>query len=151
MWWVKTHYGDPLWNIFGSSSIIHTIKLFQKCSTFNFGYQFWFLGPKNHYFYKFNVILYYLLEIFITYIEGFMNIIRIYFNIIGPLSHFDDTNFKASLVIKIIIFNEIKKMVHLAICLSSSMWMWLFVNISIYYTLITSLLKIHLLKWKMSN
>jgi hypothetical protein len=48
-WWcgkrVKAHYGDPLRGTFGSSIIIHTIKKFQKYGTFNFGYQFWFLGP----------------------------------------------------------------------------------------------------------
>jgi hypothetical protein len=130
-WWVETHYSDSLWTTFGSSIIIHIIKLFQKYNTFNLGYQFWFLGPKNHYFYKLNVILYYLLKKFITYIEGSMNIFRRYINIIGPLFHFDYTNFKALLVIKTINFNEIKK-APLAICLSSSMWMWLLVNISIY-------------------
>jgi hypothetical protein len=38
-----------------------------------------------------------------------MGIFIIYIGIIRPLSHFDCTNFKASLVIKIINFNEIKK------------------------------------------
>jgi hypothetical protein len=36
-----------------------------------------------------------------------MNIFRIYISRIGPLFHFDYINFKASLVIKIINFNEI--------------------------------------------
>ncbi len=43
-----------------------------------------------------------------------MNIFIIYIGIIRPLFCFDCTNFKASLVIKIINFNEIKKMVDLA-------------------------------------
>ncbi len=43
-----------------------------------------------------------------------MKIFIIYIGIIGPQYHFECTNFKASLVIKIINFNEIKKMVHLA-------------------------------------
>jgi hypothetical protein len=42
-----------------------------------------------------------------------MNIFIIYIGIIGPQSHFHYTNFNASLVIKIINFNEIKKMAHL--------------------------------------
>jgi hypothetical protein len=42
-----------------------------------------------------------------------MSIFIIYIGIIGPQSRFDLTNFKVSLVIKIINFNEIKKMVHL--------------------------------------
>jgi hypothetical protein len=46
---------------------------------------------------------------FIIYIEGSMNIFIIYIGIIGPQFHFDCTNFKVSLVIKIINFNEIKK------------------------------------------
>jgi len=51
---------------------------------------------------------------FIIYIEGFMNMFIIYIGIIGPQSHFDYTNFRASLVIKIINFNGIKNIVHLA-------------------------------------
>jgi hypothetical protein len=48
------------------------------------------------------------------YIERSKNIFIIYIGIIGPHSHFDCINFKVSLVIKIINFNEIKKMAHLA-------------------------------------
>jgi hypothetical protein len=40
-----------------------------------------------------------------------MNIFTI--AIIGPKSHFDYNNFRASLVFKIINFNEIKKLAHL--------------------------------------
>ncbi len=47
-------------------------------------------------------------------IEGSMSIFIIHIGIIGPLFHFDYTNFKVSSVIKIINFNEIKKMAHLA-------------------------------------
>jgi hypothetical protein len=42
-----------------------------------------------------------------------MSIFIIYIGIIRPQSHFDCTNFKVSLVIKIINFNEIKKTTHL--------------------------------------
>jgi hypothetical protein len=51
---------------------------------------------------------------FIIYIEGSMSIFIIYIGIIGPWSHFNCINFRASLIIKIISFNEIKKMVHIA-------------------------------------
>ncbi len=43
-----------------------------------------------------------------------MNIFIIYIGIIRPHSCFDYTNFKVSLVIKVINFSEIKKMAHLA-------------------------------------
>jgi hypothetical protein len=42
-----------------------------------------------------------------------MSIFIIYIGIIRSQSHFDCTNFKVSLVIKIINFNEIKKTTHL--------------------------------------
>jgi hypothetical protein len=51
----------------------------------------------------------------LVYIEGFMSIFIVYIGILGLLFRFDYTNFKVSLVIKIINFNEIKKMAHLAI------------------------------------
>jgi hypothetical protein len=38
-----------------------------------------------------------------------MSIFIVYIGIIGPLFHFDHTNFKASLVIKIVNFSEIVK------------------------------------------
>jgi hypothetical protein len=38
-----------------------------------------------------------------VYIEGSMSIFIIYIGIIGPQSHFDNTNFRTSLVIKIIV------------------------------------------------
>jgi len=50
----------------------------------------------------------------IVYIEGSMNIFIVYIGIIGPQFCYDYTNFKASLVIKIINFNGILKMAHLA-------------------------------------
>jgi len=43
-----------------------------------------------------------------------MTIFKIYIGIIRPLSCFHYTNFKVSLVIKIINFNEIFQMAHLA-------------------------------------
>jgi hypothetical protein len=42
-----------------------------------------------------------------------MGIFIIYIGVIRPLFHFDCINFRASLVIKIINFNEIKNMTHL--------------------------------------
>jgi len=51
---------------------------------------------------------------FIIYIKGSVSIFIIYIGILGPLSHFDCTNFKVSLIIKIISFNGINKMVHQA-------------------------------------
>ncbi len=42
-----------------------------------------------------------------------MSIFIIYISIIGPDSHFDYMNFKASLVIEIINFNRILKVAHL--------------------------------------
>jgi hypothetical protein len=48
--------------------------------------------------------------IFFIYIEGFMNIFILYNGIIRPMSRFEYINFKASLVIKVINFNGIKKM-----------------------------------------
>jgi hypothetical protein len=50
---------------------------------------------------------------FISYIEGSMNIFLIYIGIIGPQFDFDCINFRVPLIIKIINFNEIKKMAHL--------------------------------------
>ncbi len=69
---------------------------------------------------------------FIIYIERSMNIFIIYIGIIGPLSHFDYTNFKVSSVVKIINFNEIKNLAN-QLCLSSSMRMWLLVKFLIYH------------------
>jgi hypothetical protein len=42
-----------------------------------------------------------------------MGIFIIFIGIIGPMFHFDCTNFKVSLVIKIINVNEIKNIAHL--------------------------------------
>jgi hypothetical protein len=50
---------------------------------------------------------------FIIYIEGSMAIFIVYIGVVKQQSHFDYTNFKASLVIKIINFNRILKMTHL--------------------------------------
>jgi hypothetical protein len=60
-----------------------------------------------------NIILKIIIN-FIIYIEGSMNIFIVYIGIIGPLFCFDSTNFKVSLIIKIINFNEIFLMAHLA-------------------------------------
>ncbi len=53
---------------------------------FNFGYQFWFLGPKKIAFTKL-ILLSFILKIiikFIIYIERFMSIFIKYIGIIGP-------------------------------------------------------------------
>jgi hypothetical protein len=59
-----------------------------------------------------NIILI-IIIIFIVYIIQSVGIFIIYIGIIKSLSHFDCTNFKVSLVIKIINSNEIKNMAHL--------------------------------------
>jgi hypothetical protein len=83
--WVKAHYDDPLWGTFGSSIVVHIVQLFQKHSTFNFRYQFWFLGPKKITFTKLMLCSFFLIIInFIIYIEGSMSIFIIYIGIIGP-------------------------------------------------------------------
>jgi hypothetical protein len=75
-----------------------------------------------------------------------MSIFIIYIGIIGPQSHFDYTNFRTPFVIKIINFNEIKKMTHLTMLLIFYVDV-ITVNFSIYHTFITSLLKkTHFLK-----
>jgi hypothetical protein len=94
---VKTHYSDPLYGTFRYSIIIHIIQLFEKYSTFHFGY-------------RFNIIMN-----FIIYIEGSMRIFIIYIGITRPLFRFDSTNFNVSFFNKIINFNEFLKMSHLAI------------------------------------
>jgi hypothetical protein len=59
-----------------------------------------------------NIILK-IIKNFIIYIEGSMGIFIVYIGIIGSLSHFNYTNFKVSLVIKVINFSGILKMTHL--------------------------------------
>jgi hypothetical protein len=82
--------------------------LFQEYGAFNFGYQFWFLGLRIIISTKLRLcdIIFKTRITFIIYIEGSMNIFIIYIGIIGPLSHIDHTNFKASLIIKIVNFSE---------------------------------------------
>jgi hypothetical protein len=62
-----------------------------------------------------------------------MGIFLIYIVIIGPLSCFDCTNFKNSLVIKIINFDEIKNMAHLIMLVIFHVNAQLLVNFSIYH------------------
>jgi hypothetical protein len=82
-------------------------RLAQKYNTFTFGYKFWFLGCTIIIFTNL-MLCKIIFKIIINFIiEGSIFIIHI--GIIGPLFHFDYTNFKVSLVIKIINFNEIKK------------------------------------------
>ncbi len=69
-----------------------------------------------------------------------MGIFIIYIGKIRPLFHFDYTNVKASLIIKIINFKGINKMAHLAM-FGIFIWMQLFVKFLIYHTFIASLVK----------
>jgi len=69
-----------------------------------------------------------------------VSIFIIYIGIIGPLSCFDYINFKASLIIKIINFNGIKRMTHLAMLVIFHVNV-IICQISIYYTFVASLLK----------
>ncbi len=62
-----------------------------------------------------------------------MGIFLIYIVIIGPLSCFDCTNFKTSLVIKIINFDEIKNMAHLIMLVIFHVNAQLLVKFSIYH------------------
>jgi hypothetical protein len=59
---------------------------------FNFGYQFWFLGP--------TIIILKIIIKFLIYFKGSMGIFIIYIGIIGPLFHFGYTKFKVPLAIK---------------------------------------------------
>jgi len=110
---VKAHYNDPFWGIFGSNIIVHTIYLIQKYGTFNFGNWFWCLSLIIFIFTKLMLCNIILITInFIIYIEGSMSIYIMYINITWPLSRFDCTRFKVSLLIKLIDFNEFFKKFH---------------------------------------
>jgi hypothetical protein len=85
-------------------------------------------------------IIFKIIIIFIIYIEGSMCTFIIYIGIIQPKFRFDYINFKTSLVIKIINFNENLEISHPTM-LVIFLWMWFLVKISIYHTFITSLLK----------
>ncbi len=87
----------------------------QKNGTFNFENQFWFLGLIIIIFTKLMLcnIIFKIRINFIIYIARSINIFRVYISIIRPLSRFDCTNFKDSLIIKVINFNENLKMAHL--------------------------------------
>ncbi len=62
---------------------------------------------------KLMLLIFLIIKIFIVYIEISMGICIICIGILAPLYRFDCINFKASLIIKIIKFNEFLKMVHL--------------------------------------
>ncbi len=82
---------------------------------FNFGYQFWFFWALQLLFFTKLMLCNIILKINPTiYIERSMCIFIVHIGIIGPLFCFECTNFKASLVIKIINCNGIKNMAHLA-------------------------------------
>jgi hypothetical protein len=107
-------------------------------------------GPYNYYFYKImlcnnnnnnnNYYYYYYYYSLIIYIEISMGIFILYMNIIRSFSCFDYTNFKSSLVIKLMNFNGIQNMAHLTMVVIS-MWMWLLLKFSTYNTFIASSLK----------
>jgi hypothetical protein len=72
------------------------------------------LGPKIIIFTKLMLhnIIFKIIINFIIYIERSMGIFILYIDIIGTLSHFNYTNFKVSLVVKVINFSGLKKMTH---------------------------------------
>ncbi len=84
-----------------SKSMVHLIL----------GINFGFFRPYNNFFTKLmlcNIILE-IIKFFIIYIERSMSIFIIYIGTIGPQFCFDYIKFRASLVIKIINFNEFLK------------------------------------------
>jgi hypothetical protein len=76
-----------------------------------------------------------------------MGIFIVYISIKGPLSHFDCTNLKASLFIKIINFNGIKNISHLIMLVNMITCQNL--NLSYIYRIFVE--KIYFLEWKISN
>jgi len=120
---------------------------------FNFGYEFWFLGLIIIIFTKlmlYDIILIIIIN-FIIYIEGSMNIFIVYIGIIGPLFHFDYINFKVSLVIKIIHFNEIEKMAHLAMLVIIHVNVITCQNFNLPHIYCIFVGKTYFLRWKLSN
>jgi hypothetical protein len=112
--WVKTHYSNPFGGIFGSSIITCIVWLFQKHDTFNFGHQSWFLGRTIIIFIKLTLCNY--LNKNNKFHKLYWNIHEYMYNIhwyTRATTLLDCINFKASLIIKIINFNEIEKMAHL--------------------------------------
>jgi len=83
------------------------------------------------------------------YIEGSMNIFIIYIGIIRPQSHFDYINFRVSLVIKIINFNEKKAhLIMFVIFYVDVIYCQSFILPHIYCIFAQNN---HFLKWKFTN
>ncbi len=124
--------------------------MFQKHGTFNFGYQFWFLGPTTIIFTKlmlYNIILI-IIIIFIIYIEGSMSIFTTYIGIIGPKSCFDCIKFRVSLIIKIINFTKFLKMPHLTMLVVFYVDVIFFQNFNLPHIYCIFALKAHFFKMK---
>jgi hypothetical protein len=120
-------------------------------STFTFGFQFWFLGCTLIIFTNLMLckIIFKMIINFI--IEGSMSIFIVHIGIIMPLFHFDHINFKVSSVIKIINFNEIKKMAHLVklVIFHVNVITCEIFNLPPIYCIFAR--KTHFLRWKISN
>ncbi len=83
----------------------------------------------------------------LVYIRGSMSIFIIYIGIIGPLFCFHYTNFKVSLVVKIIIF-KMPHLVMLVIFHMNVITCQIF-NLPLFFASLPK--KTHFLKWKISN
>jgi hypothetical protein len=80
-----------------------------------------------------------------------MSIFIIYIGIIGPLFRFDCINFKVSLVIKIINFNEIKKIDHLTMLVIFHVNVIICQNFNLLHIYCIFIKQTHFLKFKFSN
>jgi len=80
-----------------------------------------------------------------------MGIFIIYIDITKPLSHFECTNFKASLVIKTINFYGIKKMAYLTMLFIFQVNVITCQNFNLSHIYRIFAKKTHFLKWKFSN
>jgi len=150
---VKAHYSDSFCGTFWYNIIIHTILLLQKHGTFNFVYQRWFLGLTIIIFTKLMlfIIIQKIIINFIIYIEGSISIFIIYISIIRAWFHFDYTNFRASLVIKIINFSEFLKMAHRGMFFIFYVDVIFCQNFNLPHIYHIFAQKTHFLKWKFTN
>jgi hypothetical protein len=115
----------------------------------NFG--FWAL---NYYFYENNVMYYHLNnnnKFHVIYIERLMDIFIIDIGIIRSLFCFDYSNFKISLITKIINFNGIKNMAHLAMLVIFHVNMIIYHNFNLSHIHCIFVEKTHFLKYFFSN
>jgi len=79
-----------------------------------------------------------------------MGIFILVIGIIEPLSHFDCSKIKVSLVIKIIKFNQIKNMVHLVMLVIFHMNVITCQNFNLPHIYYIFVRKTHFFKWKFS-